>query len=67
MKEKFKNKDWNHLISNEIEYYQIIDKYYLEKNIYNPHLFNMIYNDMSDLYKYDFDLFYFLQHILNQP
>lgn len=42
----------------KMEYYQIIDKDFLEKNKDSPFLFNHIYNESSNLYAYDFDLFY---------
>ncbi len=51
----------------KMKYYQIIDVDYLKENIYNPHLISIIYDKKSDLYKYDFDLFYeYIKKLINE-
>ncbi len=42
----------------KMEYYQIIDKDYLEQNKNKPLILDALYNEKSHLYKYNFDLFY---------
>ncbi len=50
-----------------MEYYQIIDKEYLEENKNKLLIFDALYSTKSHLYKYDFDLFYeYIKKLINE-